>query len=59
MGVRASYFLPLKSSNGIYAREENEFWFWNRAKVFEKDTSQPKSFITNQYSTGVYLIFNF
>ena len=59
MGVNASYFLPLKSSNGIYAREENEFWFWNRAKAFEKDTSQPKSFITNQYSTGVYLIFNF
>lgn len=59
MGVRASYFLPLKSSNGIYAYEENEFWFWNRAKAFEKDTSLPKSFITNQYSTGVYLIFNF
>ena len=50
LGARASYFLPIKSSDGIYAHEEDEFWFWNRAKAFEKNTSNSKPPITNPYS---------
>ncbi|MGB0366816.1 MAG: hypothetical protein ACPGC8_04180 [Flavobacteriaceae bacterium] len=60
LGLRASYFIPFKFSNGIYAHEEKEFWFWNRAKAFQKSNSiQEKGTIKNQYSTGIYLTFNF
>lgn len=56
LGTRANFFLPVQSSSGIYAREEKEFWFWNRAKAFQKDESNP---IRNKYSLGIYIIFNF
>ena len=55
------YFDPIQSSTGIFSYEEDEFWFWNRAKTFQKNVieAESNSIIENQFATRLTLTFNF
>ena len=61
LGLEAAYFIPLKNSNGLYSYEEDEFWFWNRAKTFQKNTIETagSSIIKNQFATRLTLTIKY
>ncbi len=59
--VNANYFSPLSSSTSLYAKEKNEFWFWNRKKAVDKNGVQSKNSkpIQSNYGLGVNLYYQF
>ena len=61
LGFETVYFVPIQSSSGIFSYEEDEFWFWNRAKTFQKNTinTAGSSIIKNQFATRLTLTFNY
>ena len=61
LGFETVYFDPIQSSTGIFSYEEDEFWFWNRAKTFQKNVieAESNSIIENQFATRLTLTFNF
>ena len=61
LGFETVYFVPIQSSSGIFSYEEDEFWFWNRAKAFQKNTinTADSSIIENQFATRLTLTFNY
>ena len=61
LGFETVYFVPIQSSTGIFSYEEDEFWFWNRAKTFHKNTieAESSSIIENQFATRLTLTSNF
>lgn len=34
LGLSAHYFLPLDQREGVFYREDKEFWPWNRSSTF-------------------------
>ena len=61
LGFETVYFVPIQSSSGIFSYEEDEFWFWNRAKTFQKNTinTAGSSIIKNQFATRLTLTFKY
>ena len=61
LGFVTTYFIPIQNATGIFSYEEDEFWFWNRTKAFQKNTinTAGSSIIENQFATRLTLTFNF
>ncbi|MDB4643364.1 carboxypeptidase-like regulatory domain-containing protein [Flavobacteriaceae bacterium] len=61
LGFDTTYFIPLQNATGIFSYEEDEFWFWNRAKTFQKNTIETagSSIIENHFATRLTLTFNY
>jgi hypothetical protein len=61
LGFDTTYFIPIQNATGIFSYEEDEFWFWNRAKTFQKNTIETagSSIIKNQFATRLTLTFNY
>ena len=61
LGFDTTYFIPIQNATGIFSYEEDEFWFWNRAKTFQKNTIETagSSIIENQFATRLTLTFNY
>jgi len=61
LGFDTTYFIPIQNATGIFSYEEDEFWFWNRAKTFQKNTIETagSSIIKNQFATRLTLIINY
>ena len=57
VGVYLNYFFPLIRQQGLFVTERNEFWFWNRANVFVKNTveSTHERHIDNALQCGIRL----
>ncbi|MDA9360838.1 carboxypeptidase-like regulatory domain-containing protein [Flavobacteriaceae bacterium] len=61
LGFDTTYFITLQNATGVFSYEEDEFWFWNRAKTFQKNTIETagSSIIENQFATRLTLTFNY
>lgn len=61
LGIFGSYFYSLGNSQGLYLEEKNEFWPWNKTKLFNRQSlDKPKArIVDNKFQFGVNLQFVF
>lgn len=61
VGAHFSYVVYLSNSVGLLVEEKNEFWFWNKSKVFnELDINRTrKTIVDNNLEYGFTLNFKF
>lgn len=61
IGFYGSYFHSLEGQYGLFLQEKNEFWFWNKARIFDKKalSSVHDRILENNFQFGIKYIFRF
>ena len=61
IGFYGSYFHSLDGQYGLFLQEKNEFWFWNKARIFDKKaiSSVHDRILENNFQFGIKYIFRF